>query len=134
MAHRETTIAILLPRDSILHRKQPASGKHFTSGLVGYAEPFYKGNSTFALPRRFSFRIRMALKVILIAATTAQVLAAILALRLNHRYRRQSAWLLVSGAALVMAIRRGTTLANVWEMSAIGDKDAGRLWTETLGT
>lgn len=56
----------------------------------------------------------MAFKIALLLAFGAQLIAAILALRLNFRYRIYSAWFFVSGAALVAAILRLTTLCETW--------------------
>lgn len=56
----------------------------------------------------------MAFKIALLLAFGAQFAAAILALRLNFRYRIYSAWFFVSGAALVAAILRLTTLCETW--------------------
>ncbi|GAB5402394.1 MAG: hypothetical protein Aurels2KO_06250 [Aureliella sp.] len=56
----------------------------------------------------------MAFKIALLLAFGAQFAAAIMALRLNFRYRIYSAWFFVSGAALVAAILRLTTLCETW--------------------
>ena len=56
----------------------------------------------------------MAFKIALGLALAAQILAALLALRLNHLYRAQRAWLFISGAAILMALLRLTSLLDVW--------------------
>lgn len=56
----------------------------------------------------------MAFKVVLILSICFQVLAAILALILNFRYRWHFSWLLFSGAAILMAIQRFATLTTIW--------------------
>ncbi|MCA9132929.1 MAG: serine/threonine-protein phosphatase [Planctomycetales bacterium] len=56
----------------------------------------------------------MAFKAALILASIAQLLAAILALRINLRYRIYSAWFFLSAAACVGAMLRLTTLSEVW--------------------
>lgn len=75
----------------------------------------------------------MAFKIVLILATLAQVAAAGLALRLNYKYRANSAWILISTAAAVMAIRRGATLAAVWELNPTVVENIA-LWTECMAT
>jgi len=75
----------------------------------------------------------MAFKIALILALVAQVLAALLALRLNNLYRAQRAWLFVSGAAILMALLRLTSLYDVWDRT--GDvRDDMVLWTLTLAS
>jgi sigma-B regulation protein RsbU (phosphoserine phosphatase) len=71
----------------------------------------------------------MAFKIVLIAATLAQFAAAGLAMRLNYKYRANSAWILISSAALAMAIRRGATLVSVWELNPDVYSHTA-LWTE----
>jgi sigma-B regulation protein RsbU (phosphoserine phosphatase) len=56
----------------------------------------------------------MPVKVALMLAFVAQVAAALLALRLNFRYRIYSAWFLVSAAASAGAILRLTSLVEIW--------------------
>ncbi|MCA9191853.1 MAG: PP2C family protein-serine/threonine phosphatase [Planctomycetales bacterium] len=56
----------------------------------------------------------MAIKVTLILAILAQFVAAILALRLNIRYRIYSAWFFISAAVIVDAIQRFVSAANLW--------------------
>lgn len=56
----------------------------------------------------------MAFKIALLLALAAQLTAAILALRLNFRYRIYSAWFFVSASAGVAAILRLATLVETW--------------------
>lgn len=56
----------------------------------------------------------MPFRIVLIAALLAQIAAAVLALRLNFRYRVYSAWFLISAAAFTMAILRFSTLMDFW--------------------
>ncbi|MCA9126326.1 MAG: SpoIIE family protein phosphatase [Planctomycetales bacterium] len=56
----------------------------------------------------------MAFKIALLLAFGFQLAAAILALRLNVRYRIYSAWFFVSASAVVAAILRLTTLCETW--------------------
>ncbi|MEQ8787961.1 MAG: PP2C family protein-serine/threonine phosphatase [Pirellulaceae bacterium] len=71
----------------------------------------------------------MAFKIVLIAAAAAQFAAAGLALRLNYKYRGNSAWILISAAAILMAIRRGATLVTVWQLNPDVFSNTS-LWTE----
>jgi len=75
----------------------------------------------------------MAFKFVLILATVLQFGAALFALRLNRRYRRQSAWLLISAAAMLMAFRRLFTLISYWDR-AIDVVWDPTLWAESLAT
>ncbi len=56
----------------------------------------------------------MPFKIVLILAVLAQITAAILALRLNKRYRWYSAWVLISGAAGMLSILEIAVLLIVW--------------------
>jgi len=81
----------------------------------------------------------MAVRVVLIISVIAQLGAAGLALRLNQLYRRRSAWILISAAAILMTIGRCTTLVTTWseipttlETDAVAQYDAAMtLWTES---
>ena len=75
----------------------------------------------------------MAFVLALSLALVAQLLAAIFALRLNHRYRAQRAWLFISGAAILMALLRLTSLMDVWQRSADVNDDLV-LWTLTMAS
>ncbi len=75
----------------------------------------------------------MAVKVVLILSVVAQFVAALLALRLNTKYRQLSAWFLISAAALLMTIRRLATLFSIW----FADPEQLThpvLWTASLST
>ncbi len=65
----------------------------------------------------------MAYKIALILAFAAQLAAAILALRLNFRYRIHSAWFFVSAALSVSAILRLTTLSETWSAPPTSEGD-----------
>ncbi len=74
----------------------------------------------------------MSFKIVLILAIIAQVLAAGLALRLNHRYKWYSAWVLISGAATVMAILQVSVLLTIWSWTSeaeVEQPDIYELWT-----
>ncbi|QDT51088.1 Phosphoserine phosphatase RsbU [Symmachiella dynata] len=74
----------------------------------------------------------MAVKFVLILSVIAQLTAAGLALRLNQLYRRRSAWIFISAAAIVMTIGRATSLVSTWgERLADAEADAA-FWTESL--
>ena len=73
----------------------------------------------------------MAVRLILILSVIAQLTAAGLALRLNQLYRRRSAWILISAAAILMTIGRVTSLVTTWG-ETLADHDAEMaLWTES---
>lgn len=59
----------------------------------------------------------MAFKIVLICAICFQVLCALLALILNFRYRWHISWLLISAAAILMAIERFATLSSIWNLN-----------------
>lgn len=73
----------------------------------------------------------MAFQFVLGAALAAQVAAAVLALRLNHRYRIQRAWLFISSAAILMGVLRFTSLMDIWDRPPDVHRDAV-LWAMTL--
>jgi sigma-B regulation protein RsbU (phosphoserine phosphatase) len=75
----------------------------------------------------------MAFKVALLLAFAAQVIAAVLALRINFRYRIYSAWFFVSAAASVGAILRLTMLVETWSNSP-PIHDGGSLWSTVLAS
>lgn len=56
----------------------------------------------------------MHFKIVLILAIAGQVTAALLALRLNWKYRSHSAWVMISAAAWLIALQQVATLAIVW--------------------
>ena len=58
----------------------------------------------------------MPFRVILITAGVAQMIAAILALRLQWRYKWHSTWLFISGAAVVMTAQIAATLNTIWDI------------------
>ncbi len=60
----------------------------------------------------------MPFRFVLISAVVLQVAAALLALRLNWKYRSHSAWLMISAAAWLVAIQQLATLLIVWHTSA----------------
>lgn len=73
----------------------------------------------------------MHFKIVLILAIVAQVLAAVLALRLNWKYRSHSAWIMISAAAWLVALQQVALLVIVWNV----DTDiiqALPLWTACL--
>lgn len=74
-----------------------------------------------------------AAKLLLGGAFICQMLAAILALLLNRRYRQRSAWTLISAAAFVMAIRPLASLLIIWDTD-VTEVTQGYLWTESLAT
>lgn len=59
----------------------------------------------------------MAFKIVLMLSIAFQILAAILAMILNFRYRWHFSWLLFSGAAILMAIQRFATLRFIWNLN-----------------
>ncbi|QDU95624.1 PP2C family protein-serine/threonine phosphatase [Lignipirellula cremea] len=58
----------------------------------------------------------MAFKIVLILAIIFQFLAAGLAAWINTRYRWHSAWILISGAAVLMAVQLTASLASIWDL------------------
>jgi len=74
----------------------------------------------------------MAVKLVLILSVIAQLVAAGLALRLNQLYRRRSAWIFISAAAIVMTIGRMTSLVRTWSEQPLEYQEAAVLWTESL--
>lgn len=75
----------------------------------------------------------MPIKVVLIASVLAQFAAALFALRLNFRYRVYSAWVLISAAAIVMAIMRATMLFEIWFDEATVESDS-TVWATALSS
>jgi len=73
----------------------------------------------------------MHFKIVLILAIAAQVLAALLALRLNWKYRSHSAWIMISAAAWLIALQQVALLVIVWNVEA-GIMQALPLWTACL--
>jgi len=73
----------------------------------------------------------MAFKIELVLSICLQILAAILALRLNFRYRWKSAWMLVSGAAALMAIQRVAEFKVIRTLDLAVNQNIA-LWTATL--
>ena len=73
----------------------------------------------------------MSVKIVLILAISAQLTAAFLALRLNQRYRRHSAWILISGAAAGLSVLEFAVLLIVWGTDDT-ILDAFPLWTACL--
>ncbi len=73
----------------------------------------------------------MAFKIVLMLGVMAQIAAAVLALRLNFRYRIYSAWVLISAAAFAMAILRVTRLIEIWHLEPTIHDDS-LLWTNTI--
>ncbi len=71
----------------------------------------------------------MAVKFVLILSVVFQLIAAGLALRLNQLYRRRSAWILISAAAIVMTIERLATLASTWGEPFTDSDEAAKFWT-----
>jgi len=59
----------------------------------------------------------------------AQLTAAGLALRLNQLYRRRSAWILISAAAIVMTIGRLTSLVSTWGEPIVDTEAELKFWT-----
>lgn len=74
----------------------------------------------------------MAVKIVLILSVIAQLTAAGLALRLNQLYRRRSAWILISAAAIVMTIGRATNLVSTWTDEITDAQADAAFWTESL--
>lgn len=75
----------------------------------------------------------MAFKAVLVLSILAQATAAVLALRLNRRYRWHSAWLMISAAATLMAIQQIATLFAIWDVHQEVFL-AIPLWTASLST
>ncbi|MCH7729228.1 MAG: PP2C family protein-serine/threonine phosphatase [Planctomycetes bacterium] len=73
----------------------------------------------------------MLFRAILITAGVAQMIAAILALRLQWRYKWHSTWLLISGAAVVMTAQIAATLNTIWDVDPSLIKDTN-LWATCL--
>ncbi len=59
----------------------------------------------------------MAYKIVLIFAVVLQIVAAVLALRLNYKYRSHSAWLMISAAAWLIAVLQTAMLLIIWNMN-----------------
>ena len=57
----------------------------------------------------------MAFKVVFIGSILAQLVATFLCLRINARYRRYSAWLLISASSVLLAIMQFAVLLIFWE-------------------
>ncbi|MCH2212478.1 MAG: PP2C family protein-serine/threonine phosphatase [Fuerstiella sp.] len=57
----------------------------------------------------------MAFKVVLIGSILAQLVATCLSLRINARYRRYSAWALISASSVLLAIMQFAVLLIFWE-------------------
>ena len=57
----------------------------------------------------------MPFKFVLISAIVCQVIATLLALRLNWKYKYYSAWILFSASALLMGIQQTAFLVFVWD-------------------
>ncbi len=74
----------------------------------------------------------MAVKIVLILSVIAQLAAAGLALRLNQLYRRRSAWVFISAAAIVMTIGRATSLVDTWNERLVDTEADLAFWTESL--
>ncbi len=75
----------------------------------------------------------MAVKVVLFAAFALQLIAALIALLLNRRYRERSAWTLISATAIVMAVRPLASLLLIWNESP-QELAQNLLWAESLAT
>jgi sigma-B regulation protein RsbU (phosphoserine phosphatase) len=75
----------------------------------------------------------MLLKVALISAAIAQLIAAFLALRINLRYRIYSAWFFLSASACVGAILRLNTLSHTWQEPPTFATN-GPLWLTALAS
>ena len=72
----------------------------------------------------------MGFKIVMIMALLAQAFAALLALRLNLRYRIYSAWLFISASAAIGAVMMLSTLLDIWRQSPSIETD-WPLWTTT---
>jgi len=57
----------------------------------------------------------MAFKIVLIGSISAQLVAAYLSLRINARYRRYSAWLLISASSVLLAVMQLVVLLIIWQ-------------------
>lgn len=75
----------------------------------------------------------MAIKFVLAGAFILQLLAAVIALLLNRRYRQRSAWTLISATALVMAFRPLASLVLTWSETP-AEVAENYLWTESLAS
>jgi len=78
--------------------------------------------------RQWRFKL---FKIVLILSIFLHILAAVLALRLNVRYRWKSAWVLISGATTLMAIQRFAELM-VTRNDSLPVAQNIALWTASL--
>lgn len=58
----------------------------------------------------------MSFKIVLIMSIAAQLVAAGLSLRINARYRRYSAWALISASSVLLALMQLAVLLIIWEI------------------
>ena len=61
----------------------------------------------------------MLFKIVLIGSIVAQLVAAFLSLRINTRYRRYSAWLLISASSVLLALVQLYGLWIIWEIDRL---------------
>ncbi len=75
----------------------------------------------------------MAFKIVLIGSIVAQLVAAFLSLRINTRYRRYSAWLLISASSVLLALMQLYGLWIIWEIDRLLELiTLVNLWTACL--